>query len=92
MTDEAEVNPYEQLRSEMNEQYNALKDSFEQSSKEKDELIAQLKEQNELLNRALLRSTFTTPEPKEQPKSEEELYKDRINGLLDRAKQISKSR
>lgn len=85
-------NPYETLKAEMQSQYMALKDSFEQSNREKDELIAQLKEQNENLNRALLRSAFTTPVQTEPVKTEEQLYQDRISDILNKAKQFSKYR
>lgn len=85
-------NAYETLRNEMQAQYNSLKESFEHSNLEKDELIAQLKSQNEDLQRALVRSAFTVPQPSEQPKTEEQLYQDKINAILDKAKQFSRYR
>ena len=61
------VNPYEQLKSEMQAQYNELKSAFENSTKEKDELIAQLQKSNQDLQRALLRSAFTEGPSQSEP-------------------------
>lgn len=87
---EVEKSPIEQLRDEMNAQYNALKASFEQSSKEKDESIASLQEENKQLKTALLKSAFTErPEPQPAPPTEEELYAEKINTLYEKSKQYS---
>lgn len=93
MTEEQpQENIYETLKNEMQSQYNELKSAFEQSNKEKDDLIASLKSQNEDLQRALVRTAFTVPEPEEQPKSEEEIYMDHVQHLLRKAKTYSKLR
>ena len=89
MTDEPvpEANPYEQLKSEMQAQYNELKSAFEASTKEKDELIAQLQKSNQDLQRALLRSAFTEgpsqPAPEKTPEQE---YEENIKTLFEKSK------
>lgn len=94
MTDEtsSEPNQYELLKTEMQSQFNALKESFEAQSKEQTALIAALKQQNEQLQRALVRSAFTPVEPKEQPKSEEDLYQEEVQRILNKAKSYAKMR
>lgn len=89
MTDEPvpDQNPYEQLKSEMQAQYNELKSAFEASTKEKDDLIAQLQQSNQDLQRALLRSAFT--EGPSQPASEktpEQEYEENIQTLYEKSK------
>lgn len=90
MTDEPvpdNVNPYDQLKSEMQAQYNELKSAFEASTKEKDELIAQLQQSNQDLQRALLRSAFTEgpsqPAPEKTPEQE---YEENIKTLYEKSK------
>ena len=88
MTDEPTPdNPYEQLKSEMQAQYNELKSAFEASTKEKDDLIAELKQSNQDLQRALLRSAFTEgpsqPEPEKTPEQE---YEENIKTLFEKSK------
>lgn len=89
MTDEPvpEANPYEQLKSEMQAQYNELKSAFEASTKEKDDLIAELKQSNQDLQRALLRSAFTEgpsqPAPEKTPEQE---YEENIKTLFEKSK------
>lgn len=89
MPEETE-NPIEQLRNEFQTQFDALKSSFEQSSKEKDETIARLTEQNKLLNQALLKSAFTE-RPAEEPaeKTPEELYAEKINALYEKSRKYA---
>lgn len=87
MPEETESSPIEQLRNEFQEQFAALKASFEESNKEKDEKILQLESENKDLHKALLQSAFTTPPvPKEPEKTEEELYADRIQNLFEKSK------
>ena len=85
------VNPYEQLKSEMQSQYNELKSAFEQSTKEKDELIAQLQESNRDLQRALLRSAFTEGPSQSAPvKTPEQEYEEKIQDLYQRSKEYQR--
>lgn len=82
-----EKNEYEKLRDEMNQQFQALKDSFEAKQNEDAQVIEQLKEANKDLQTALMRSAFTTPsEPVEKPKTDEEVYNDKIAELLVKSK------
>lgn len=96
MEDEAVVetitDPVVQLRDEMNAQFAEMKSSFEASLKEKDELIAQLKEQNQGLQRALVRSAVMDPPKVEVPKTEEELYEENVKRLSERTLNIMKAR
>lgn len=85
MTDEID-DPIVQLRDEMSQQFNELKCSFEASIKEKDELIAQLKEQNVGLQRALVRSAVMDPPKEEPPKTEDDIYKETLNKRIERTK------
>ena len=92
MTDEPTPdNPYEQLKSEMQAQYNELKSAFEASTKEKDDLIAELKQSNQDLQRALLRSAFTEgpsqPAPEKTPEQE---YEEKIQDLFTRSKEYQR--
>ena len=85
------VNPYEQLKSEMQSQYNELKSAFEQSTKEKDELIAQLQQSNQDLQRALLRSAFTEGPSQPAPvKTPEQEYEEKIQDLFTRSKEYQR--
>ena len=90
MTDEPtpeKVNPYDQLKSEMQAQYNELKSAFEASTKEKDDLIAELKQSNQDLQRALLRSAFTEgPSQSEPVKTPEQEYEEKIKALYEKSK------
>ena len=85
--DQPDINPYEQLKSEMQAQYNELKSAFENSTKEKDELIAQLQQSNQDLQRALLRSAFTEGPSQSAPvKTPEQEYEEKIQDLYQRSK------
>lgn len=93
MTDEPmpDVNPYEQLKQEMQAQYNELKSAFEQSTKEKDDQIAELTESNKELQKALLRSAFTEgPSDPTPVKTPEQEYEENIKTLFERSKQIQR--
>lgn len=82
---------YVKLRDEMAEQIKTLKESFEASNKEKDELIQHLKEQNQELQRAVVRSAMTEP-PKDEPHepTEEELYNAERDRLIARTRENMK--
>ena len=85
--DQPDVNPYEQLKQEMQAQYNELKSAFENSTREKDELIAQLQQSNQDLQRALLRSAFTEGPSQSAPaKTPEQEYEEKIQDLYQRSK------
>ena len=86
-SEQPDVNPYEQLKTEMQAQYNELKSAFENSTKEKDELIAQLKQSNQDLQRALLRSAFTEGPSQSAPvKTPEQEYEEKIKALFEKSK------
>ena len=86
-TEQPDVNPYEQLKQEMQAQYNELKSAFENSTREKDELIAQLQQSNQDLQRALLRSAFTEGPSQSAPaKTPEQEYEEKIQDLYQRSK------
>ena len=91
MSDEI-ADPVVQLRDEMNAQFNELKSSFEASLKEKDELIAQLKEQNTGLQRALVRSAVSDPPKPEPVKTDEQLYKEKVVEIAERTKRYMEMR
>lgn len=84
--------PVVTLRDEMNAQFNELKQSFEATLKEKDELISQLKEQNTGLQRALVRSAVMDPPKVEEPKTEEQLYDEEVARLSKRTLEIMRNR
>lgn len=85
MTEEQSIeDPVVQLRDEMSAQFNELKSSFEASLKEKEDLIAQLKEQNVGLQRALVRSAVMDPPKIDTPKTPEEQYQDTLNQRIAR--------
>ena len=86
-SEQPDVNPYEQLKQEMQAQYNELKSAFENSTKEKDELIAQLQQSNQDLQRALLRSAFTEGPSQSAPvKTPEQEYEEKIKALYEKSK------
>ena len=86
-SEQPDVNPYEQLKQEMQAQYNELKSAFENSTREKDELIAQLQQSNQDLQRALLRSAFTEGPSQSAPeKTPEQEYEEKIQDLYKRSK------
>ena len=89
--DQPDVNPYEQLKQEMQAQYNELKSAFENSTKEKDEMIAQLQQSNQDLQRALLRSAFTEGPSQSAPeKTPEQEYEEKIQDLFARSKEYQR--
>lgn len=90
-SEQPDVNPYEQLKTEMQAQYNELKSAFENSTKEKDEMIAQLKQSNQDLQRALLRSAFTEGPSQSAPvKTPEQEYEEKIKALYEKSKEYQR--
>ena len=90
-SEQPDVNPYEQLKTEMQAQYNELKSAFENSTKEKDELIAQLQQSNQDLQRALLRSAFTEGPSQSAPvKTPEQEYEEKIKALYEKSKEYQR--
>ena len=90
MDETQEISPIEQLRNEFQEQFSALKTSFEESTREKDEHIAQLKSHNQELERALIRSAVhEAPAPS---KTEEQIYSEKITSLANKTLNMMKSR
>lgn len=89
MTEENTPLTIESIRDEMKAQYDSLKTEFDNAIKTKDEEIANLKTLNTELNKALIKSAFLpdTPQPQE-PKSEEELYKETIDSIYERSKRF----
>lgn len=78
------VDPIQSLRDEFAEQFSTLKQSFESQLSERDDTITKLKEENDSLHRALIRSAMTTPVAPVQPKTEQELYNERIQELAEK--------
>ena len=75
-----------QLRDEFASQISALKSSFEESNAKLSEENASLRQQNEDLQRALIR-TATVPDEHNvaQPPSEEDLYRERVQTIAQKA-------
>lgn len=90
MSEETPDDPIVSLRNEFAEQFAELKASFEASNKEKDEIIQQLKEQNQGLQRALVRSATTDPPIEKKEPTEEEVYAERVKSLAERTRQYMK--
>ena len=90
-SEQLDINPYEQLKQEMQAQYNELKSTFENSTREKDELIAQLQKSNQDLQRALLRSAFTEGPSQSAPaKTPEQEYEEKIQALYEKSKEYQR--
>jgi len=91
MTDEPQQDDlYLRLKEEMQEEFATLKSAFEAERAELQGTIARLEEQNQGLQRALVRQATTEP-PKEEPAREptkEELYQAEV----DRCAQMTKAR
>ena len=88
-TDENKKSDVEQLRDEFTAQFATMKKSFESElSALKTENTA-LKADNDELKRALVRSAINpAPAPAEQPKTDEELYKEKIDACAKRTLQL----
>ena len=75
----------EKLRDEFTAQFTTLKQSFETELTALKTENTSLKETNDELRRALVRSATTpAPAPAEKPKTEEELYQEKIADLSKR--------
>jgi len=94
MTEEPEQKEddlYLKLKEEMQQEFQTLKDAFENERTELQATIAKLEEQNQGLQRALVRTATTEP-PQEAPKepTEEELYQAEVDRTAQRTKEIMK--
>lgn len=87
---EEQANPYEELKNEMASQMKELRDSFNAYKEEKESELAQLKEDNKNLQRALIKETFSPTEAPKQEPTEEEKYVAKIEALAARSKQLMK--
>lgn len=82
---------YVKLKEEMQAEFTQLKEAFETERNELNDTIAKLTEQNQGLQRALVRQATTEPAPiEEPPKTEEELYRDEIDRCARNTKQMMK--
>lgn len=91
--DQAEDNPYEQLRDEMRAQMDALRVSFETYKTEKEQQIAELEQSNKDLQRALVRDAFTTVNQNTVTEpSEQDLYAQKILELSEKSLNLMKKR
>lgn len=79
------------LRDEMNEQFAQLKASFEAQMQEKEAELVRLKDENQSLHRALVRSAVMDAPKEEKPKTERELYEDRIKVLADKTLRLMRN-
>lgn len=84
--------PVSQLRDEMAAQFDELKKAFAEETSEKDKLIADLKEQNKSLQRALVRSAVNDPPAKEAEKTSEDLYNEKVQALAKKSWEYTKLR
>ena len=85
-------NPYEELKNEMASQMNELRTSFESYRDEKEKELAQLKEDNKNLQRALIRETFSPSETPKQEPTEEEQYRTRVLSRAERSLELMRKR
>ena len=84
-----EKSDVEQLRDEFTAQFATLKQSFETELNTLKTENNQLKETNDELKRALVRSAITpAPAPAEPEKTEEQLYKERIDACSKRTLEL----
>lgn len=83
---------YVKLKEEMQAEFTQLKEAFESERKELNDTIAKLTEQNQGLQRALVRQATTEPAPieEEHEPTEEELYQAEIDRCAQNTKQMMK--
>lgn len=82
---------YLKLKEEMQTEFATLKEAFENERSELQATIAKLEEQNQGLQRALVRTATTEPPEKEpEPPTEEELYQAEIDTVAQKTKEIMK--
>ena len=79
------------LRSEFQEQFNTLKETFDAENKKNLETISKLTKENEDLHRALVRSAQLPPEQTAKEKTPEEIYQEKIIALADKSIAIEKA-
>lgn len=89
---EKEKSDVEKLRDEFTAQFATLKQSFESELSTLKAENAELKGKNDELSRALVRSAINpSPVKPEEPKTDEELYKEKIDGLSKRTLELMSS-
>ena len=88
---ETQVDPIQSLRDEFAEQFATLKQSFESQLSERDETITKLKEENDSLHRALVRSAMTTPATPAPVKTEQDIYNERVQALAEKTLNLMRS-
>lgn len=79
------------LRSEFQEQFNTMKETFAAENKKNLETISKLTKENEDLHRALVRSAQLPPEQTVKEKTPEEIYQEKILALADKSIAIEKA-
>ena len=67
-----------------------LKQAFESQSKDYQDTITKLQQENTSLQRSLIRNALTPEATPPQPKTEEELYNENINQLADKTLNLMK--
>lgn len=84
-----EKSDVEKLRDEFTAQFSTLKQSFETELNALKTENTTLKESNDELKRALVRSAINpAPEKKEETKTEEQLYNEKIDGYRKRTLEL----
>lgn len=78
--------PITALRNEFQEQFTALKSSFDAQRTEMEETITKLRDENDSLHRALIRSAINPTPSEPKPKTEEELYNEKVSELAEKTK------
>lgn len=87
-----ETDPITALRDEFAEQFASLKASFEAQTAEYEKTISSLKSENDSLHRALIR-TAVNPQPTEpKPKSEQDIYNEKVSELAEKTKRLMSMR
>lgn len=74
----------EKLRDEFKQQFDALKESLQAENEQLKSKNEELIKHNQDLQRALIRSTTTPATEEPQPKSEDQIYEERISAIADR--------
>lgn len=89
--EQAQDELYLKLKEEMQQEFQTLKDAFENERTELQATIAKLEEQNQGLQRALVRSATTEPPAEEaKPPTEEELYQAEVDRCAENTKKLMK--
>ena len=76
-TVDEQVDALTALRNELTQ----LKQAFDTELQSHKDSITQLQQENTALQRSLIREALTTPTPAPEPKTEQELYEERISEL-----------